>query len=83
MAHAFGTAMLERSPLAFALALALDPRAVNQQMQRAFWSAIRDLHGEGLLAAAEGAEIRHLPVQADALQQALHEPGRLAQRHAE
>jgi len=33
--------------------------------------------------AAEGAEVRHRPVQVDKVQQALDEPGRLAQRHAE
>ncbi len=77
----FGAAMLARVPLAFALDL--DPGAVDQQVQRALGAPIRDVHGQGLLAAGQRAEVRHLPVQADQLQQALDEPGRLPQRHAE
>ena len=35
---------------------------------------MRDVHGQGLLATAESAEIRHIPVQADQAKQALGEP---------
>jgi len=39
--------------------------------------------GQGLLAAAQRAEVRHRLVQVDQPQQALDKPGRLPQRHAE
>ena len=61
----------------------LDPCAVNQEMQRTLRPAMRDVHGKGLLAATERAEIRHLPVRVNQGEQALHEPGRLPQRHPE
>ena len=35
---------------------------------------MRNVHGQRLLAAAEGAEIRHIPVQANQPKQALDEP---------
>jgi hypothetical protein len=35
---------------------------------------MRDVHDKGLPATAERAEIRHIPVQTDEAQQALHEP---------
>ena len=70
--------MLAGIPLAFALDL--DPGAVDQQVQRACRSAIGDVDLQALLAAAKGAEVRHRPVQVD---QALDEPCRLPQRHAE
>ena len=44
---------------------------------------MRDGHGRRLLAAAQGAEIRHIPVQANQPKQALDKPGRLPQRHPE
>ncbi len=44
---------------------------------------MRDVDGKGLLATAERAEIRHVPVQADQAKQALDEASRLPQRHAE
>jgi hypothetical protein len=44
---------------------------------------MRDVHGKGFLTAAEGAEVGHIPVQADQPQQALDEASRLPQRHAE
>jgi hypothetical protein len=44
---------------------------------------MRDVHDKGLLATAEPAEIRDIPVQTDEAQQALHGPVRLPQRHAE
>jgi len=69
------------SPLPFALDL--DPCAVDQQVQRSLRSAIRNVDLQGLLAAAQGAEVRHSPVQVDQVQQALDEPCRLPERHAE
>jgi len=35
---------------------------------------VRDIHGEGLLAAAEGANVRRIPVKADQAQEACDEP---------
>ncbi len=78
---AFCPAMLTRVPLAFALDL--DAGAVDQQVQRTLRPPMREVHGQGLLATAEGAEIRHIPVEADQAMQALDEAGRLSQRHAE
>ena len=78
---ALRAAMLARVPLA--LSLDLGPHAVDQQVQQAPRPPMRDVHGQGLLAAAQGAEIRHNPVQANQLKQALNEPGRLPQRHPE
>ena len=77
----FGAAVLARVPLTFALDL--DPGAVDQEVQRALRGAVGDVNLQALLAAAEGAEVRHSPVQVDQPQQALDEPSRLAERHAE
>jgi hypothetical protein len=44
---------------------------------------MRDVRRKGLLTTTERAEVRHIPVQADQAKQALHEPGRLPQRHPE
>jgi hypothetical protein len=41
---------------------------------------MREVYGKGLLAAAEHAEVRYLPVKADQAAQALDEPGRLPRR---
>ena len=41
----------------------------------------RDVHGKGLLATAQRAEVRHLPVQSDQAKQALDEARRLPRRH--
>lgn len=46
---AFGAAMLAGIPLTFTLNL--DPGAVDQEVQRPLRSSIRDVYGEGLLAA--------------------------------
>lgn len=46
---AFGAAMLAGIPLAFTLNL--DPGAVDQEVQRPLRSPIRNVYGEGLLAA--------------------------------
>ena len=67
----FWAAMLARIPLSFALDL--DTSAVDQQVQRPLRAPIRDVYGKGFLPTAQGAEIRHPPVQADELQQALLE----------
>src|SRR6056297_218675 len=77
----FGAAMLAGVPFAFALDL--DPGAVDQQVQRALGATIWDADGEGLLAAAQRAEVGHRPVEADQAQQALDEAGRLPESHAE
>lgn len=55
---------------------------VDQQVQRPLEPAIRYVHSRGLLAAGQGAEVRHRPVEANQLQQALDEAGRLPERHA-
>ena len=52
-------------------------------MQRALRPAVGDVDGQGLLAAAQRAEVRHRPVETSEAQQALDEPGRLPERHAE
>jgi hypothetical protein len=67
------------SPLAFPLDL--DPGAVDQEMQRTLRRPMLDVHGKGLLATAERAEVRHIPVQADQGKQALDETRRLPRRH--
>lgn len=77
----FGTARLARSLLAFTLDL--DPSSVDQEMQRALRAPMRDVHGQRLLPAAQGAEVGHIPVQANQPKQALDESGCLPQRHPE
>ena len=77
----FGAAMLAGVPFAFALDL--DPGAVDQKVQRTLGATIWNADGEGLLAAAQRAEVGHRPVEADKPQQAFDEAGRLPQRHAE
>jgi len=61
----------------------LDPGAVDQEVQRVLRPAVGDVDLQALLTAAEGAEVRHRPVQVDQVQQTLDEPSRLAKRHAE
>jgi hypothetical protein len=78
---AIGTTVLASVPSAFTLHL--DPRAVDQQVQRTLRPPMRDVHGEDLLAMAERAEVWHIPIEADQARQALYQPGRLPQRHAE
>ena len=41
----------------------LDPRAVDQQVQRPRSAAVGDLHSKGILPAAQGGEVRHRPVE--------------------
>ena len=49
-----GTAMLAGVPLVFALDL--DPRTVDQQVQRALGAPTGDVHGQRFLAAGQRAE---------------------------
>ena len=56
--------------------------AVDQQVQRPFGPAVGNIHGQGLLAAGQRAEVGHRPVEADQPQQALDEAGLLPKRHA-
>lgn len=74
-------AMLARVPLSFTFRF--DPGRVDQQVQRTRPSAIGDRDAQRLLAAAQGAEVRHFPVKACQPQQAFNEPRRLPERHAE
>ena len=78
---AFRAAMLAGVPLAFALDL--DARAVDEQVQRATRPTVGDVDGQGLLTAGQRAEVGYRPVEANQPQQALDEPGRLPERHAE
>lgn len=55
-------AVLKGVPLA--LALHLDNRAVDEQVQRAFRSPVEDVEGQHLLTARQGAKIWHRPVEA-------------------
>lgn len=73
--------MLAGIPLS--LALGFDPGRVDQQVQRTRSSAVRDGDAQGLLAATQGAEVRHFPVKPCQPQQAFDEPGRLAKGLAE
>ena len=74
-------AVLARVPLPFTLGL--DPGRINQQVQRPLASAIGDGDVECLLTAAQGAEVRHFPVQPGQSKQAFDEPSRLPEGHAE
>ena len=76
----FGSTMLARVPLGFAPDF--DTRAVDQQVQRSFGSALRDVHFQDLLAPGQGAEVGHRPVEASQPQQALDEPSCLPRHHA-
>ncbi len=74
--------MLAGVPLTFTLRL--DAGAVDEQvLQRAGPAARRQAQVQSSLAAAQGAEVRDRPLQANAPKQALHEPGCLPQRHPE
>ena len=69
--------MLARVPLAFALRLYAG--AVGQPPR----AQIGDSHSQGFLAPAKRAEIRHRPIETNQPQKALHNRGRLTERHAE
>mgnify|MGYP003114338820 CR=1 FL=1 len=72
--------MLAGVPLAFTLGL--DAGSFDHQVLRPLAAAIMDAHVQSRLASAQGAEMRHPPVQTDKAQRALYEPGRLSTRHA-
>ena len=74
-------AMLARLP--FAISEELDPGAVHEQVQRPIGAAIRDLHPQGFLPAAERGDVRHRPAQPCQPEQAGHHAGGLAQRELE
>ena len=67
----------------FPFAFRLDDGAIDQQVQRAGAATKGQAHVQCLLAAAQGAEIRHRPVQPDQPQQALYETRGLPERYAE
>jgi hypothetical protein len=73
--------MPTRVPLPFAFDL--NAGADYQQVKRTLRTPLRDVHGEGLLATAERAEVWDLPVQANQAKLTLLEPGRLPLGHAE
>ena len=67
----------------FAFSFDLDASAINQEVQWAFRAALRDVDRKRPLASADGAKVRHGPVQTRQPQQALDEARRLAKRHSE
>lgn len=78
---AFGAAMLARVPLTFSFGL--DACAVYQQMQRSWRPFVRDGDGQRSLSSAQSAEVRHGPVQPNALEQALYKSSRPPQGQTE
>jgi len=78
---ALGAAVLASIPFAFTLNL--DPCAVDKQVQRALRAAIRNVHRKRPLTSADGAEVRHVPVQPRQPKQTFDEARRLAKRHPE
>ncbi len=73
--------MLAREP--FSIAEELDPCAVHQQVERTGRTAVRYLHRDAFLSAAQGRKVRHRPVEASHRQNTLHHPGRLSERKPE
>lgn len=63
--------------------VARTPLIIDQKVQWPLRAPVGNTHSQGFLAPAQRAEIRHRPVEADEPQKALHEPGRLTERHAE
>jgi len=61
----------------------LDPGAVHEQVERPIGAPIWDLNGQRLLPSAKRRVIRYLPIQPRHLEQAVHHPGRLAERQLE
>ena len=76
-----GAAVLARVPFAFTLDL--DPCAVDKQVQRALRASIWNVDRKCLLPSADGAEIRHIPIESRQPQEASHKASRLAKRHPE
>ena len=73
----FRAAVLASVPLPFTLGL--DPGAVDQDARPRAGSK-GDGDGQTFLAARQGAEVRHRPIEPGKLQQARHQPGRLLRR---
>ena len=63
--------------VSFTLALALDPSAVEKQVKWALRAALRNVHRKCLLASADGAEVRNVPIEARQPQEAFHKARRL------
>ena len=61
----------------------LDARAIHEQVERAIGAAIRDLDRQGLLPAAQGAEVGDGPVQPRQPEKAGHHTGGLSQGQLE
>jgi hypothetical protein len=57
--------------------------AVDQQVQGTSAGPVGDVDGQGLLATAKRAEVRHRTVEPGKLKQARHHPGGLPKRQAE
>lgn len=76
-----GIAMLAGVPLPFTIKF--DLSTVDQVVKRTMRLPAQQVDGKALLATARGAEIRHIPVQADQPKQALDEPRGPPQGHAE
>lgn len=70
--------MLSGVPLAFPLGF--DAGAIDQKVQWAAITTVGKAYVQRLLPTAQGAEIRHNPVQPDQPQQAFHEARGLPQR---
>src|SRR5690606_749759 len=68
-------AMLARVPLV--LSFVLDTRAFDQDVQWAFRAAIRNVDRKCPLTPAEGAEVRHVPIEARQPKQAFYNARRL------
>ncbi len=56
---------------------------VRGPVQRSRRTAVRDLHRDLFLPAAQGGKVRHSPIEASHRQKTLHHPGRLSERKAE
>lgn len=61
----------------------LDAGAIDQKVQRAIGAKIPDLDGQGLLSAAQGAEVGHGPVHPRQMQYTRHNSRSLSQRELE
>lgn len=72
----FRTAMF--APMPFAFSLDLDPGAVDQEMQGAVRTAIRNIDRQGFLPAAQCAEIRHRPRKSGQAQKTFDKTRRLS-----
>jgi len=84
----FGAAMLARVPLAFPFDLdagaihcpavvSLQTMSADKQVQWALRAVIWNVHGKCLLAASDGAEVRHVPIESRQPQGAFYKARRL------